>query len=163
MTRSLNTRRTQHTLYLLRREFGGPVTVYRLMNSESDPRTGVKTKHVDVYDVSRAVILPGNWGLKERRGISLISANKQLVQGGHYESGLQAFIVDSRDIPFEPTSDDWLVHNDRRYNFASIGRYEDNSSWLIGAQALPGRAAEQIFLVKSETLISLTQGADDAD
>lgn len=158
MKRSANTRRTQHTLYLLRREYGGPVTVYRLIDANSDPRTGKRLVTVEAFPVRRAVILPAKWSLQERRGISLISANKQMVQGGQYEAGLQNFILDSRDIPFEPTTDDWLVHDGRRFDFAAIEEYEDGSSWLIGARALPGRAANQIFHQRVESLVSLTQG-----
>lgn len=159
--RSANTRRTQHTLYLLRREYGGPVTMYRLVSSQSDPTTGERTDVLDVYPVDRAVILPAKSKLQEIRGISLISANKQMVQGGHYDAALQGFIVDSRDIPFEPTSDDWLVLNGRRFNFEVIDRYEDHSSWVIGARAVAGRAPKQVFICKAESLLSLRQETTD--
>lgn len=161
MTRSANTRRTQQALYVLRREFGGPVMVYRLISSSSDPTTGESTDVIEVYPVDLAVILPAKGSLQEKRGISLISANKQMVQGGQYEADLQGFIIDSRDIPFEPGTDDWLVLKGQRFNFATIDRYEDNSSWLIGARALQGRAPNQVFLCKAESLLSLTQGAAD--
>jgi hypothetical protein len=144
---------------MLRREFGDTITVYRLSASQTDPTTGHRTQNILAYTVRLAVVLPGQWSQQEKRGISLISANKSLVQGGQYEVGLQGFIVDSRDLPFTPSTDDWIVYNDRQYNIASIDAYEQSTSWIIGARALPGRANNQIFQLKSESVVSLTQGA----
>lgn len=152
-----NTRRTQQTLYMLRRQYGDSVTVYQMVSSTSDSMTGQRQEVANAYDVRRAVVLPGTWKLEQIRGISIISANKSLVQGGEFEAGVQIFIIDARDIPFTPTTDDWLVYKDRRYDFASIAHYEDDSSWLIGTKALPGRAPRQIFNRRSESLLSLTQ------
>ena len=155
---NLNTRQTRLNLYQLRRQYGGPVTIYRLVSSDTTPETGVTETEVESYDIRSAVILPGKWSLQEKRGISLISANKQLVQGGQYEIGLQDFIVDSADLPFRPTTDDWLVYGGKRFNFAAVDEYEDDSSWLISARALSSRAENQHFHVYASSLINVVQG-----
>ena len=162
MTRSANTRRIQQTLFLLRKDYGGPVVVYRLLSASADAETGVRQTNVDTFEVAKAIVLPVKWSLEEIRGISLISSNKSLVQGGWYQAGKQAFIIDSRDLGFEPSVDDWLIHDGRRFNFESVEMAEDHASWVIVAKALPGRAEGQVFVVKAESFISLTSEATNA-
>lgn len=156
MTRTANTRRIQQTLMLLRKDFGGPVVVYRLLSASASAETGIRQTNVETFDVTRAIILPVKWSLEEIRGISLISSNKSLVQGGWYQAGKQAFIIDSRDLGFEPSTDDWLIHGGQRFNFESVEMAEDHSSWVIVGKALPGRAEGQVFAVKAESFLSLT-------
>lgn len=150
------TRRIQQALYMLRREYGGPITVYKLNSSESDPQTGNKVIDAESYPVDLAVILPATLSLQEKRGISLISANKQLVQGGQYEGVTQKFIIDRCDLPdIELTTDDWIVESDRRFDIAVIEEFEDGSAYLIHGRAQAGRPANQIFHVQAESLLSV--------
>lgn len=151
------TRRIQHTLYMLRREYGGPISVYKLLSSESDPQTGDKVIDAESYPVDLAVILPATLSLQEKRGISLISANKQMVQGGHYEGVTQKFIIDRCDLPegITLTTDDWIVESERRFDIAAVEEFEDGSAYLIHGKAQTGRPANQIFHVQAESLLSV--------
>jgi hypothetical protein len=155
-----NTRRTRLALRLLQRQYGDRVDVYHLVSSESDPRTGQRQEQIEVTPRVTAIVLPNRTSLQELRGISLISANKRIVQGGQYEGSVQNFIIDSRDLPETPTTDDWLVYQGRRYDFEEIGQAETVASWVIQGRAVSGRAVNQVFVVGSESLLSVVGGAD---
>ena len=72
-------------IYQMKREYGGPITVYRLINTGTDLQTGVKTVNRDSIDVVRAVVLPNRLTREAIQSISVISADKKIVQGGTYD------------------------------------------------------------------------------
>ena len=158
--RMLN-RMIQQTLYSLKRQYGGTVSVYRLNDAETDVRTGRKTIDKDVFVVQRAVVLPVKVSREVIQSISQISANKAFVYGGSFDSGLRKFIIDARDMPkgFEFTSDDWLVYNGRRYEVKAIWEFEFGAAWVVVGKELMGRIAEQVHLVAADSLLSLATGA----
>jgi len=158
--RTLN-RMIRQTLYSLKRQYGGTVSVYRLSDAQTDVRTGRKTIDKDVFVVRRAVILPVKVSREVIQSISQISANKAFVYGGSFDSGLRKFIIDARDLPegFELTSDDWLVYNGRRYEIKAIWEFEFGAAWIVVGKELMGRIAEQVHLVAADSLLSLATGA----
>ncbi len=159
--RTLN-RMIQQTLYSLKRQYGGTVSVYRLNNAETDVRTGRKQIDKDVFVVRRAIVLPVTVSRSVIQSISQISANKAFVYGGSFDSGLRKFIIDARDLPggFEFTNDDWLVYNGRRYEIKTISEFEFRAAWIIVGKELMGRTAEQVHLVAADSLLGLATGAN---
>lgn len=158
--RTLN-RMIQQTLYSLKRQYGGTLSVYRLNDAETDVRTGRKTIDKDVFVVRRAIVLPVKISREVIRSISQISANKAFVYGGSFDSGLRKFIIDARDLPegFVFTNDDWLVYNGRRYEIKAIWEFEFGAAWVIVGKELMGRTAEQVHLVAADSLLGLAAGA----
>ena len=158
--RTLN-RMIRQTLYSLKRQYGGTVSVYRLNDAETDVRTGRKTIDKDVFVVRRAVVLPVKVSREVIQSISQISANKAFVYGGSFDSGLRKFIFDARDLPegFEFTDDDWLVYNGRRYEIKAIWEFEFGAAWIVVGKELMGRGPEQVHLVAADSLLSLATGA----
>ena len=158
--RTLN-RMIQRTLYSLKRQYGGTVSVYRLNDAQTDVRTGRKTIDKDIFVVRRAVILPVKVSREVIQSISQISANKAFVYGGSFDSGLRKFIIDARDLPegFVFTNDDWLVYNGRRYEIKAIWEFEFGAAWVIVGKELMGRVPELVHLVAADSLLSLAAGA----
>jgi len=139
------------------------VDVYRLISTEVDPRTGVKTVVKDVFRLKRGIILPSRITLTEIRGISLISANKRLVQGGQFESQSQKVIIDRSDVPddLQLTTDDWIVVDSLRHDIKHVDSLEFDAGWLLTTRAVHADVPEQIFLAKAESLLTLTDGVVD--
>ncbi len=158
--RTLN-RMIQQTLYSLKRQYGGTLSVYRLNDAETDVRTGRKTIDKDVFVVRRAIVLPVKVSREVLQSISQISANKAFVYGGSFDSGLRKFIIDARDLPagFEFTNDDWLVYNGRRYEIKAIWEFKFGAAWIVVGKELMGRTAEQVHLVVADSLLGLATGA----
>jgi len=137
-------RQMQMALYALKRQYGGPIIVYKLLSSEVDPRTGEATVHTLATRVKRAVVLPVMVTREAIRNISIVSADKQMVQGGAFETGRRVFIIDRRDARGLVIShDDWLVWNGNKYQFEKIEEMEFDSGWIINAKLLVGETDDE--------------------
>lgn len=150
----LHTRKVDHALYLLTREYGRPATLYRQLTATTDPRTGLRSETRESFDVERVIVLPGRLRLTEVRGISLISANKRLVQGGQWETVDRHFMVRRGQVP-ELTTDDWLVFDGKRYDIEVLWSVELDAAYIIGGRAV-AEPVSQIHTVRAESLLSLT-------
>jgi hypothetical protein len=122
---------------MLKREYGGPIDIYKLVDSQTDVRTGQKTVTTSVYHIRRAVILPAGWSRAKRPPIS--SANKDYVAGGAHDTNTRDFIVDRKDAPgLTLTPDDWIVCKGRKYQVSKVEAFEFDSGWIITAKESVG-------------------------
>ncbi len=147
---------SKRSLYMLKREYGGPIDIYKLMDSQTDVRTGQKTVTTSVYHIRRAVILPA--GFLRVRMPSISSANKDYVAGGAYDSNTREFIVDRRDAPglTTLTADDWIIYKGQKYQVSKMESFEFDSGWIITTSESVGESPQQVFHVKADSLLCLT-------
>ena len=132
-------RQMQTALYVLKRQYGGPVAIYRLLTSEVDSRTGEATVRTQVTRVRRVAVLPATFTRDVVRNISVISADKQMVQGGSYDASKRVFVIDRRDArSLVLSQDDWLVWDGVKYQFEKIEKLEFRTGWIITGKALLG-------------------------
>src|SRR5580692_444447 len=89
----------QQALYVLKRQYGAPVDIYVQGAVTTDTTTGARTVNKTVYPIDKVIVLPAKLSRNDKRGISLISANKSLVQGGFYDTTVRRFIIDRSDVP----------------------------------------------------------------
>lgn len=127
-------RRIRQALYTLKRAFGSTVTFYKLIDSDTDYTTGQKVSTTTSYTIPRCIVLPVRIQREVVQTISIISANKGLLQGGTYDAGQREFVIDARDLPVIPRQDDYLVYNDRRYEFKEVYELEQRTGWHIVAK-----------------------------
>ena len=143
-------RQMQTALYTLKRQYGGPVVIYRLLSSEVDPKTGIAVTETQATRVQRVIILPARITRDVIRNISIISADKQMVQGGSFEVSKRVFVIDRRDTPnLNLSQDDWLVWNGRKVQFEKIEELEFNSGWIITGKVLLGETDLETDLQQS--------------
>jgi len=148
-------RQMQTALYALKRQYGGPVVIYRLLTSEVNLETGVAEVETLAIRIKRVIVLPARLTREVVRNISLISADKLIVQGGGFDVGKKVFIVDSRDARSLVLSlDDWLVYGGRKYQFEKIEEMDFGSGWIITGKVLLGET-------DLETGLQQTVDADD--
>ena len=147
---------------MMKKEYGNPITVYQLATATTNYDTGVKAAtHTSTY-VDRAVVLPVRLSRDAIQTISLISANKQIVQGGTNDPGLRQFIIDRTDVPTTYTidQDDWLVYDGKRYDIKTVDEYEYKTAWLLTAKLIQGAPAYEDLHAKANSyLLDLTQTA----
>lgn len=161
-------RRMLNTLYMLKRQYGGSFDFYRRGSGGStDHKTGVVIVDKSVYNIDRGIILPAKVLREAVQTLSIISANKAFVVGGTYDSSTRMFIVDRRDVPdldlkdFDPTPDDWIVYNGRKYEIKDFQEFEFDSAWVFTGKAVLGDAPEQIFQLSADNLVRVDHGAAD--
>ena len=148
-------------LYQLKKDYGAPIDIYKLVSSETDARTGEKRNTKTVTHVRRAVVVPARINRIAEQTISVISANKQFVTGGHYDMSQRDFIIDRHDVPALPelTADDWIVYNRRKYQVKTVEAFEVDAGWVVTARELVGEIPEQIFDLRAESHLELEVSA----
>jgi hypothetical protein len=116
---------------MLKREYGGPIDICKLVDSQTDVRTGEKLVTTRAYHVRRAIILPAGCSRIKMPAIS--SANKDFVAGGAHDSNVREFIVDRKDVPalMTLTADDWIIYQGRKYQVSKVESFEFDSGWII--------------------------------
>ncbi len=153
MTNSL-TLMMRRVLYQLKREYGFRVEIFKLVDSETDVRTGVKTTQTSRFVIQRAVVLPEMLNRTTKQSISLISSNKEFVSGGTSDIGTRNFIVDRRDVNLpELTADDWLVYNHQKFQIKQVQAFEENSGWIITAKRISGEVPETLSASANDTVV----------
>jgi hypothetical protein len=147
------------TLYKLKRDYGGAIDIYKLVDSQTDARTGQKIVTTSVYHIRRAIILPA--GCSRVRMPSISSANKDFVVGGAHDSNTREFIVDRKDVPglATLTADDWIVYKGRKYQVNKVESFEFDSGWVITTKELVGEVPQQAFDIKADSLLNLHSAA----
>lgn len=147
----------RQALYTLKREYGACVSIYKLVTSNTDPRTGIKTISTNVTTINKVPVLPSKIKRVAQAGISLISSNKEFVMGGTYDQGARDFIIDRRDCPnlTEPTSDDWIVFNGRKYQVETVEAFEYDCGWVITGRELVGEIPTQTVSVSIVDYVEL--------
>lgn len=144
----------------MKRDYGNPITIYRLGNVTTNYATGSKIEtHTSVY-IGRAVVLPVSLTRDVIQTISLISANKKILQGGTLDQGLRKFIIDRGDVPstFTIKKDDWIVYDEKRYDIKVVEEYEYKTAWLVTGKLIEGNPTYEDKYVKTNSyLLNLTQ------
>ena len=132
----------RRVLYALKRQYGGAIIVYQNDVVTTDTKTGAVSRTKTATRIARAVVLPVTVSREVKQSISLISANKQMVTGGGFESGKRLFIIERRDCPnLVLHKTDWLTYNDRRYAIENYEEYEFDVAYIVTGREMPGEAS----------------------
>jgi len=130
----------------LKKEYGGDVTVYELVpgTATTNRDSGAKSATYNSYEVCRAVVMPVHAIRHVIQTISIISANKKLVQGGMFDVGDRIFIIDRSDLPstYEMKKNDWIEYGDERFDIKYFDEYEPLTSWLVLGKVIKGVTPE---------------------
>ena len=106
----------------------------------SNSQTGETSLTIATLRVRRAVVLQGVVTRDAKQSISLITAQKQMVQGGGFDVGKRTFIIDRRDVPrdFVLRKDDWIVFDSRHYDLDTVTEYPYGTAWVAIGKELVG-------------------------
>lgn len=156
VNRNLNMQ-SRRALYMLKREYGARIDIYKLVSADVDVRTGNRTVNKTVYPITRAIVMPEIVDRAVKQSISLISSNKEFVTGGTHDKGTRDFIIDRRDCPDLPelTQDDWLVYDGDKYQIKTVEDFEVHAGWVVTATKQVGETPEQIVLSRADHFLSL--------
>lgn len=137
----------RQTLYQLKHAYGAPVDIYKLLDSNTNYRTGDKSATVSKTSVRYGVVLPASAIRKSYQSINYLTQSKSFVSRGGpgWDEDTRGFIFDGRDIPgLQFEVEDWIVYNRRRYEIAAIEELETQAGWLIVAKQLKGTEPNEI-------------------
>ena len=130
----------RRSLYMLKRQYGAKVTVCKLLDSDTDYRTGQKSIQRELHPVQRAIMLPVEEIRNVEQGIAHLSANKFFVAQAGFEQSKALFIFDASDLPdgFRFNLDDYVIVEDDYYRVIEVDEYEYDSGWIIKTKLVEG-------------------------
>lgn len=153
-------KRLDQNLYMLKRQFGGTISIYQMGDATVNHLTGVKTIPRTVTVVRRAIILPVKIKREVVQTISMISANKSFVVGGNFDTSVRMFIIEQDDAPnIDLTDSDWIIYRSRRYEIKSFEQYESDKAWVVIGKAVRGDIPAQIYPLCADNLIQISHAA----
>ncbi len=128
-------------IYAMKRQYGAMILIRRRTSADADPKTGVASNAVQTVRIPRAVVLQGVVTRDAKQSISLITAQKQMVQGGGFDVGKRTFIIDRKDAPrdFVLQKDDWIVFDNKHFDIDTLTEYEFSTAWVVVGKELRGR------------------------
>jgi len=135
----------RRAIYQLKHEYGGAIALYTLGTVNTNYESGVKTAGHTSYQIKRAIVLPLRVKREVVQTISMISANKQFVQGGTYDTGTRTFIIDRKDLPsgVVVNNDDWITYEGKRYEIKWVDEFEQSTAWVIIGKTLEGHTVAE--------------------
>jgi hypothetical protein len=148
----------RESLYELKREYGGPIDLYKLNTVTNNITTGIKSITKTKYHIRRAVIIPQSYIKHKVYSLSFIAANKNFTYGGLFNRNLKIFLIDKRDINVDIEQEDYILHKQKRYNVKDIDEIEGNNGYIIFGEAVDGLSPEAIYQINIFESIRFTQG-----
>ena len=160
------TKRIQQTVYKLKRIYGRKIDLYRQGTLETNTLTGVKTwSGRSSVVVHRCIVLPVKLSRGQIQTISMISANKQFVEGGMFDTASRWFYIDPRDLPtnYEIKRDDFLIYENKKYEFKDIKYNEFDLLWEVLGVELVGEDFQQVYNLSGYTIVDFQQVNEEGD
>ena len=126
-------RQIKPIVYRLKRNYGVTVTLVRLSNLQDSIQTGKMSQTKQEITIRRAIVGPALELRDFVYDLSYIAANKNFTFGGFFDADTRIMIIDSKDLPkgFEPTMDDYVIYEDRPYQFKEVHPLAKKYAWSM--------------------------------
>jgi len=125
-------------LYRLKRQYGLRATIYQPASPINDVETGDITLTYTTFAIRRAIVLPDKADRSFIYDLTFIAANNNFVGGALFDRKKRTIIVDAKDVPktFEPTMNDHIEFDGKRYELESIDSLEQQKGFLFRVQEI---------------------------
>ena len=146
-------------LYSLKRQYGTSVVVYKLLDVDTNYRTGQKTVTRTLYRVRRAIMLPEEV-LRKAGGLN---NEKAVMTGAGFDKGDATFIFDPRNLPdgFQFELDDYVVVKDGFFKLIQIEEYGVSLAWVLKTRRVNGSELNITLDASAGNTLMLSQAAEE--
>ncbi len=154
----------RQTIYDLKHRFGGEATVYKVVNSTTDYKTGTKSIDTTSRLVRKAIILPNQLTRELFQGVSYLSASKSFASlgGQGWDEATRSFIFDGRDLRgYSFDIEDWIVYRGKRYDIETIEELEYDNGWLVIGKEIKGQTSGGSITLDVDQTLGLNQSEED--
>jgi len=153
-------RMIRQTIYNLKHRFGAQVSVYKVLDSNTDYKTGQKSISTTCRLVKKGIVLPTTLSREIFQGVNYLSASKAFASlgGMGWDESSRAFIFDGQDLrDYIWDLEDYIVYRDKRYDIETIEELEWNSGWLVVGKEVKGQPSGGSPNVDVQSDLNLTQ------
>lgn len=134
-------------IYSLKWKFGQPADLYREVQGDYDPETGLRTLLKSKIHVDRMIVFPGLIQRDFFFGISVLRANSKFVTGGDVELDDRQFIIDANDLPknYIILDDDYIIKDHEKWSFKSVDNLDEHTGYFINARRIVNEVPNEIL------------------
>jgi len=115
-----------------------PIDYYQTASHSMDVESGDKTTTYTKIRIQKAIVLRAREFRSFVYDLAYISANKDFTTGGFFDPEDRRVLIDSVDLPFKPTIDDYYIFQNEKYEVAEIFSFEDDYAYAFLARKLGG-------------------------
>jgi hypothetical protein len=120
-------------LYRLKRNYPSEVILRKIINNNSDLKTGEVSRSYRSVKIKRAAVLPEKRIPEFIYDLSYAAANRNFAYGGYFSSSTRLVIIDDKDIPkdFKINEGDEVLFDDKIHSLKVITDTADKRGYLL--------------------------------
>jgi hypothetical protein len=128
-----NLRQISNIVYRLKRNYGVPVVLRRMIKDRTDLETGRVSREYTQVNIKRGIVLPEKLIPNFAYDLAYIAANKNFTYGGLFGSSTRLVILDGKDIPsaFIIAENDELIFSDKVHAVKSINDTAEKKGYIL--------------------------------
>jgi len=132
----------KQTIYSLKKEYGLPITIYKIISSLPDVDSGIISKTISFRRIRRAIVLP--------RALS-----REIFQV-EYDSNSRLMFIDFDDVKnFEVKINDYIVFRNKKYLVNQVTTYDLDAALVLYLTESLGSDVNDYF--ETESIMNLIQ------
>lgn len=153
----------KRVLYKLKRNYGYPLDLYKILETSEDVATGKKTVRRARHHLHKAIILTAAELKRQYQyDMSYVAVNQRFSYGAFYDTEALFLIIDCVDLPrgLVLTLDDFAIYKHKRYNFDKVEPLEQNLAYMIKMRESKGAVAGEIHEVSVTNILMANHEVD---
>lgn len=156
-----NMRFVRTALYALKRQYGAPVTLYKMDSKDFNPKTGQKVTVRSHLSINLAIILPDSLANKFAYEHSYLAANRKFTFGTQWNQRQRLVVIDGADLPnqYEIELEDCLVFNNDRYVIRKVDKFDSGFGFILTITRAENNLPLQITDLSVDHVLGLEQAA----
>lgn len=148
------TRFIRRLLYTLKRGYGFAITLHKITDETQNYQTGKKIVTIQTQKINKAIILPAHM----QRQFESESQPANFKYGALYDASMRQVIIDVIDLgDFNIEIDDYIIHDERRWQVSHYYKLELYSAYVLYVKAVEGAIRHLVEEVSLETNLIITQ------
>lgn len=122
-------------LYQLKRRYGNPVNLIKIVSETDNLETGARTQVKENLLVDRAIILPSTIKREVFYDRAYLTGNKEFTYGASNDTDTRTFIFDRDDLgSWIITIGQILIYSGKRYDVREVQEFEENTGYVVLAK-----------------------------
>lgn len=150
--RRKETRMVRKVIYRLKRDYGFSLTIYKIIDTDLNLKTGKKRRIIKFKKINKAVLLPSRMFRAFVYDLSYIAAAKNFTSGGFFDPNDRVILIDWQDTrDFEIEIDDYIIYDNHQYLVSEVREFEYRAAYLLKVREVKG---SKILDVANQNMIS---------
>lgn len=151
----------RNVLYRMKRRYGLPANLIKIISEAVNLETGVKTLTRDSLQISRVIILPSTLKREFFYDLAFITGNKDFTYGGSALTDSRKFIIDQQDLgAWGIKVGDGIIYNEKRYTVQEIDEFENRLGYVVTAKEAESVAINNLIPISLFDELVFEDGAD---